>query len=221
MGFTSRSPTMDPTVATMIRVTGSVENRPLSMPQKRSSPMLAWASHAPPRPPTPSNRSIEHLFIITGLLLVMSIGLGVVGLLGLVEAMSTAVAERRGEIALMQDRWAPRPAQIIRMVVTEAITVIALAVAGGIALAAVLTLARRERCRRDLRGRPTALHVVAARRWASPPSSWRPPASPPASSRPTRLRICQCEKPSRAAETPTPQRKETPCQKEPNAPSGA
>ena len=80
----------------------------------------------------------DHLFIITGLLLVMAVSLGVVGLLALVEAMSTAVRERGGEFALMRTVGADARAAGIT-VVTEALVVAALATAAALILAAPLT----------------------------------------------------------------------------------
>jgi ABC-type lipoprotein release transport system permease subunit len=74
----------------------------------------------------------SHLYIISGLLLVMAIGLGIVGLIGVVESMSTAVAERGGEIALLKTVGASSKA------VTRMVTVEALVVAGLAGLAAVL-----------------------------------------------------------------------------------
>lgn len=128
---------MEADAATMLRITGTSEAASLNAAETILADAgvdIATATTA-----TDAKQSLDdHLYIITGLLLVMSIGLGVVGLLGLVEAMSTAVAERRGEIALMKTVGASS-AQIIRMVVTEAIAVIALAVVGGIVLALGLT----------------------------------------------------------------------------------
>lgn len=80
----------------------------------------------------------DHLYIITALLLLMSISLGIVGLLALVEAMSTAVAERGGEIALLKTVGAGSRV-IIRMVVIEALVTALLAVAAGVILAIPLT----------------------------------------------------------------------------------
>jgi putative ABC transport system permease protein len=123
--------------ATMLRVTGTSEAGSLDAIEAILAD--AGVGIASATTATDAKQSLDdHLYIITGLLLVMSIGLGVVGLLGLVEAMSTAVAERRGEIALMKTVGASS-AQIMRMVVTEAIAVIAIAMAGSIVLALGLT----------------------------------------------------------------------------------
>jgi len=129
--------TMNAGTANMIRVTGTSEEASFAAVERvLADAGIGVASAATA---TDGKKSLDdHLYIITGLLLVMSIGLGAVGLLGLVEAMSTAVAERSGEIALMKTVGAST-SQIIRMVVAEVITVAAVAVVGGIVLALGLT----------------------------------------------------------------------------------
>jgi putative ABC transport system permease protein len=121
----------------VLRVTGDGESASLAALERiiaDSNSGIAIANTA-----TDAKQSLDdHLYIITGLLLVMSIGLGAVGLLALVEAMSTAVAERRGEIGLMKSVGAQSRA-VIRMGVTEALVVVGLALLAGVALATVLT----------------------------------------------------------------------------------
>jgi putative ABC transport system permease protein len=130
---------MDASAATVLRFTGASEAASLQAAERILAEAGVGIANATTA--TDAKQSLDdHLYIITGLLLVMSIGLGVVGLLGLIEAMSTAVAERRGEIALMKTVGASS-AQIIRMVVTEAIAVVTLALMGGLVLTLGLTAA--------------------------------------------------------------------------------
>jgi len=128
---------MDPGAATTLRVTGTGESASLAAVEKILADAGVGITSATTA--TDAKQSLDdHLYIITGLLLVVSIGLGVVGLLGLIESMSTAIAERRGEIALMKTVGASSR-QVVRMVVAEAVAVIALAVVGGVVLALGLT----------------------------------------------------------------------------------
>lgn len=80
----------------------------------------------------------DHLFIITGLLLMLAIAIGVVGLVALVEALATAVEERRAEYAVMKVQGADSRT-ITRIVRVEALTVAGLALALAVALAAPLS----------------------------------------------------------------------------------
>jgi len=131
--------TMDAGTATTLRLTGASEQASLVAAESILGDVgvgIAGATTA-----TDAKQSLDdHLYIITGLLLVMSVALGIVALLGLVEAMSTAVAERRGEIAVMKAVGASSR-QVIRMVITEAIAVVSLAIVAGLVLAAGLTAA--------------------------------------------------------------------------------
>ena len=145
--------------------------------------------------------------------------MGVVGLLGLVEAMSTAVAERGGEIALLKTVGAPARA-IIRMVVAEALATAVLAVAVGVALAVPLTAVVEAAVGAIFVGAPLPytwwLPGVGIAALAMAGAAW-----PPASSRPTRRPTSRARSP-RARLT----RKEHPCPKEtppiePNARNGA
>ena len=128
---------MPQSAATAIRVTGTGERQALEAAEEALGGAGVGVLSAVTA--TDAKASLDdHLYIITSLLLLMSISLGVVGLLALVEAMSTAVAERGGEIALLKTVGAGSRA-IIRMVVVEALATALLAVGAGMLLAVPLT----------------------------------------------------------------------------------
>lgn len=82
----------------------------------------------------------DHLFIITGLLLILAIIIGLVGLVALVETLTTAVSERRAEYAVMKVQGATS-STIARLVRTESLVVAGLSLVFATALALPMTQA--------------------------------------------------------------------------------
>lgn len=81
----------------------------------------------------------DHLLIITGLLLVFAALLGAVGLVALVESLTTGVLERRGEYAVVKVLGASI-GTVIRIVLVEAVSVTVLAWLASLAIAWPITL---------------------------------------------------------------------------------
>ncbi len=82
----------------------------------------------------------DHLLIIVGLLIIMAILISVVGGLGLIEAMSISVLERRRELGVMRAVGAST-GNVLRLVVVEGVAIAALSWLVSLALSIPATVA--------------------------------------------------------------------------------